>query len=390
MEVYEAKYDYVRERDDVLSFTKGEKFQITSKTNEKWWAAKKVSDNSHGYVPSVYLQPCQEKVIGRLLPEGRLDTKEHRIHLQALAEIHKKVKPLPAHVIGQALGVELYSSDEDEMPQRVVPQKPIKMPVHKHTGLRLEGLARDKQPSQHARSLSHKGVPVGVGKTPSPTSPTLPTPPPMSPNRLPSYKKHSWPHSGGIELPPAYNQQPLHHMSPPPMASPPPPDYDMGDSIKDQNDMPFHHMLNSSGRFSSLSSEESNDRSPTSPGGDDAFQIKPKPLPNPVKESREHKQLHRELRMSYKSGNVLPQKPELMVVHRERKLEEKRKEQLREQKSRRTSMEIKLLERQEKERVEEEKEQRMMKMKEQEAIAEERKPEFMKVRLKQTNSLPRS
>ena len=54
---------------------------------------------------------------------------------------------------------------------------------------------------------------------------------------------------------------------------------------------------------------------------------------------------------SYKSGNVLPQKPELMVVHRERKLEEKRKEQLREQKSRRTSMEIKLLERQEKERV---------------------------------------
>ena len=56
MEVYEAKYDYVRERDDVLSFTKGEKFHITSKTNEKWWAAKKVSDNSHGYVPSVYLQ----------------------------------------------------------------------------------------------------------------------------------------------------------------------------------------------------------------------------------------------------------------------------------------------------------------------------------------------
>ncbi|XP_033648035.1 bromodomain-containing protein 4-like isoform X1 [Asterias rubens] len=359
MEVYEAKYDYVRERDDVLSFTKGEKFHITSKTNEKWWAAKKVSDNSHGYVPSVYLQPCQEKVIGRLLPEGRLDTKEHRIHLQALAEIHKKVKPLP-------------------------------VPTHTHTGLRLEGLARDKQPSQHARSLSHKGVPVGVGKTPSPTSPTLPTPPPMSPNRLPSYKKHSWPHSCGVELPPAYNQQPLHHMSPPPMASPPPPDYDMGDSIKDQNDMPFHHMLNSSGRFSSLSSEESNDRSPTSPGGDDAFQIKPKPLPNPVKDSREHKQLHRELRMSYKSGNVLPQKPELMVVHRERKLEEKRKEQLREQKSRRTSMEIKLLERQEKERVEEEKEQRMMKMKENEAIAEERKPEFMKVRLKQTNSLPRS
>ncbi len=181
MEVYEAKFDYVKERDDVLSFTKGEKFHITSKTNEKWWAAKKVVDNSHGYVPSVYLQPCQQKVIGRLLPEGRLDTKEHKIHLQALAEIHRKVKPLP--------------------------------------------------------------------------------------------------------------------VSPPPMASPPPPDYDMGDSFKDQNDMPFHHMLNSSGRFSSMSSEESNDRSPTSPGGDDAFLIKPKPLPNPVKDSKDHKQLHRELRM---------------------------------------------------------------------------------------------
>ncbi|XP_022096062.1 rho GTPase-activating protein 12-like isoform X6 [Acanthaster planci] len=303
MEVYEAKYDYVKERDDVLSFTKGEKFYITNKTNDKWWAAKKIDDNTIGYVPSIYLKPSTERIIRKLVPEVRRDTEEHKIHLRALAEIHKKIKPLPgrnrsvscpAHVIGQAIGVELDSSDEEDQPKKLPPKK--------------------------------------------------------------------------IQ------------MSPPPMASPPPPDYDLEDGALDKNDMPFHHKpVNSSGRYSSLSSEE-----------DDSLLIKPKPLPNPVKESKEHRQMHRELRLSYKTGGPLPQKSELSVVNRERRMEQKRREQEEEAKSRRTSMEIKLLERKEKEQQEEEREQRLAKMKAQEAIEEEKKPEFMKVRLKQTSSLPKT
>ncbi|XP_022096060.1 MAP7 domain-containing protein 1-like isoform X4 [Acanthaster planci] len=345
MEVYEAKYDYVKERDDVLSFTKGEKFYITNKTNDKWWAAKKIDDNTIGYVPSIYLKPSTERIIRKLVPEVRRDTEEHKIHLRALAEIHKKIKPLPAP----------------------------------KTALRLEGLAQDKPPPpQHIRSHTHRGYPLGSPDTHSPVSPTLPTPP-MSPNQLPPYKKYSWPHAGEPPMMSHHHHTP-NYMSPPPMASPPPPDYDLEDGALDKNDMPFHHKpVNSSGRYSSLSSEE-----------DDSLLIKPKPLPNPVKESKEHRQMHRELRLSYKTGGPLPQKSELSVVNRERRMEQKRREQEEEAKSRRTSMEIKLLERKEKEQQEEEREQRLAKMKAQEAIEEEKKPEFMKVRLKQTSSLPKT
>ena len=66
--------------------------------------------------------------------------------------------------------------------------------------------------------------------------------------------------------------------------------------------------VNSSGRISSLSSDESNDLpSPQSPNQrkspldlqhpDEQTFIQPKPLPNPVKSSRNHQQLHRDLKM---------------------------------------------------------------------------------------------
>ncbi|XP_038049360.1 NCK-interacting protein with SH3 domain-like isoform X6 [Patiria miniata] len=335
MEVYEARYDYKKERDDLLSFTKGEKFYITDKTNDKWWKAKKLDDHTYGYVPSTYLKLSAERVIGRIIPEGRRDTEEHKIHLRALAEIHKKVKPLPArarsascpaHVIGQAIGVELIdSSDEEDQPGKRFPPKKIQ-------SVRLP--IESKQDEE---------------------------------DELPDYLKT---------------------LPPPPMVNPPPPDYDLEDGASDRNDMPFHHKLNSSGRYPSSSSEEANDLSPTYQGVDESLLIKPKPLPNPVKESREHREMHRELRASYKTGGPLPQRAELDVVNRERSLRQRREKMDAETKSRRTSMEIKLQERKDKERMEEEKEQRLAKMREQEAIEEERKPEFMKVNLKKTNSLP--
>ena len=56
VDTYEAKFDYDRERDDVLSFHKGEHFEIVNKANDKWWVAKRLSDGTVGYVPCVYLQ----------------------------------------------------------------------------------------------------------------------------------------------------------------------------------------------------------------------------------------------------------------------------------------------------------------------------------------------
>lgn len=56
MEVYFAKYDYEKEREDILSFKEGDKFQITSKADKKWWAAYALASGEYGYVPSIYLE----------------------------------------------------------------------------------------------------------------------------------------------------------------------------------------------------------------------------------------------------------------------------------------------------------------------------------------------
>lgn len=56
MEVYVALFDYEKEREDVLSFKKGDKFRIASKSDKKWWAAYTLETRDYGYVPSKYLE----------------------------------------------------------------------------------------------------------------------------------------------------------------------------------------------------------------------------------------------------------------------------------------------------------------------------------------------
>ncbi len=56
MEVYTAKFDYDKEREDILSFKKGDMFQITSKADKKWWAAYAVESKEYGYIPSKYVE----------------------------------------------------------------------------------------------------------------------------------------------------------------------------------------------------------------------------------------------------------------------------------------------------------------------------------------------
>ena len=56
MELYVAKFDYEKEREDILSFKEGDKFHIASKADKKWWAAYALGTGEYGYVPSMYLE----------------------------------------------------------------------------------------------------------------------------------------------------------------------------------------------------------------------------------------------------------------------------------------------------------------------------------------------
>ncbi|XP_071960748.1 uncharacterized protein [Antedon mediterranea] len=410
---FKAKFDYVKERDDVLSFKKGDLFEITNKVDERWWAARAESDNSIGYVPALYLEPVKDKPIGRLVPEGRKDTVEHDYHLEALAELQSKVRPLPAHVLGQALGISVPSEDQP-------PILPYKHPLKKSTRLVQNDNETRKSKSTHraktppavaekkTRGQSVKeqrcydnipeadyddDTPIGNEETDSdvPVMAVRPTVQKGKHVRSSTYNGTSSfteQKRNGVESPAAKNvpkqnnakhsrhktvdvaydhnanpkspiaktpdKLPYHHQFPPPQEPPPPPDYDLnGEDELNEDGVPYHHQLNKSGRDSS--SDEGQPTSPVQraflPADDNPVLIPPKPLPNPVKGSRMHKDLHFELKHS--GRDVL--KPELTRIMTQRKHQKSKAELEEEKKNKRTSLEIKLQERQDRIKQEDEK-----------------------------------
>ncbi|XP_017322097.1 protein FAM107B isoform X2 [Ictalurus punctatus] len=78
--------------------------------------------------------------------------------------------------------------------------------------------------------------------------------------------------------------------------------------------------------------------------------IQPKKLINPVKTSRNHQDLHRELLMNQKRGLAPQNKPELQKVMEKRKRDQVLKAQLAEQEAhkKQTDLEIELMKRQQK------------------------------------------
>ena len=56
MAVYIAKYDFHKERDNLLSFKKGDVFEVTDQSDSLWWAARAVDSNEIGYIPSSYVE----------------------------------------------------------------------------------------------------------------------------------------------------------------------------------------------------------------------------------------------------------------------------------------------------------------------------------------------
>ncbi|XP_056380459.1 actin-associated protein FAM107A isoform X2 [Hyla sarda] len=112
--------------------------------------------------------------------------------------------------------------------------------------------------------------------------------------------------------------------------------------------------------------------------------IKPKKLLNPVKASRSHQELHRELLMNHRRGLSIDKKPELQRVlenrRRDKIIQQKRQEE--ESKKMQSPFEQELLKRQQRlEQLEKE---------EQEPKEESHAPEFIKVKenLRRTATLP--
>uniref|UniRef100_A0A3Q4B0Q8 Uncharacterized protein n=1 Tax=Mola mola TaxID=94237 RepID=A0A3Q4B0Q8_MOLML len=100
----------------------------------------------------------------------------------------------------------------------------------------------------------------------------------------------------------------------------------------------------------SLSSGRSVMAEPDYLEGDCDELIKPKKLINPVKNSRNHQDLHRELLMNHKRGLSPQNKPELQKVLEKRKREQVLKAQKEEQEAHKKSsdLEIELMKRQQK------------------------------------------
>jgi hypothetical protein len=68
-ELWIARHDYSKEKEDVLSFDKGARFKVMSKSNAEWWAVKNVDTDEVGYVPASYLEVSSFSRSRRLLIE---------------------------------------------------------------------------------------------------------------------------------------------------------------------------------------------------------------------------------------------------------------------------------------------------------------------------------
>ncbi|XP_077862374.1 uncharacterized protein LOC100368964 [Saccoglossus kowalevskii] len=421
MELYEAKFDYEKERDDVLSFRKGDQFEITHKPDSKWWAAKRVSDNAMGYVPALYLQHTKDRVVGRLIPEDirksssvlkpptsppcyspklprqltkippmtlpkqitssremkppnspsfhrtrqspcsspnlscspkfslnspklssspriagspRIPTafpmsirtsssssfnqsisssmdvspqqsplsppvstitsqtkdssteQEHNIHLQALLELQRKVKPIPAHVVKAALGAT----------NQLTNQKGDALSNEDDND---EENAKDGVPYHHKCNVNTSDYQY-TDK--------------MDDINITPYHHQCIAADAVIDDGSDDSDLPFHLKFPPPDEAPPTPDYDLEDYQFD--DMtPFHHKYH-------INAEDS---FPFPPDEEDV-EIRPKPLPNPVLQSKKHQELHRELKLISKTNPKGFDKPELTKAFAARKSAEEEKQ----------------------------------------------------------------
>ncbi|XP_076447322.1 uncharacterized protein LOC143284506 isoform X6 [Babylonia areolata] len=83
MEVFKAVADFSPPACEtglstLLSFCKGDQFEVLDKTKTDWWGARRLKDSVIGYVPSSYLQ-FEERRIEKLLPDDYHEQREKQL-----------------------------------------------------------------------------------------------------------------------------------------------------------------------------------------------------------------------------------------------------------------------------------------------------------------------
>ncbi|XP_077984114.1 uncharacterized protein LOC144438808 [Glandiceps talaboti] len=420
--MYLAKFDYDKERDDVLSFKKGDKFEVTHKPDDKWWAAKRSSDGAMGYVPALYLEPTKERIVGRLIPE---EIRQSPSHLKSLKSPPPPVSPRPPrHLLkpppsSSPKPISSSSSHDFKSPGSPSFYGKSRTPLSSSPKSSFV-FPRSPQHSPRLSSAPRLGESSGLSPSPRLThspklsrSPKLSTSPKLSESSKLSGATESLtlsvsPHTSSVfshsisssidsspqpsplspvstitaqALTEDSSQEAEHNIhlqallelqkkvKPIPGIADNVGNNNEDDDDDDDDDLPFHL------KYHMHSTDES--VSPTEEPED--FELrKPKPLPNPVLSSKTHQELHRELRMKSREGKrEVFDKPELKKAFEARRNTQKMREIEEAKKKNRTSLDIKLMKQQEKLKEEEDKK------KQETSIPEDGdKPEFMKVKLR--------
>ncbi|KAK7482770.1 hypothetical protein BaRGS_00025936 [Batillaria attramentaria] len=354
MEVFRAVSDFTAPNADsnILSFSKGDTFEVfDSRQKVDWWGARRLNDNTIGYVPSKYLQ-YEERRIGKLLPENYHEHREKHLKRFAAMQNSDQHKHPVRQRVGERRPVCGHVSSRDYCNQSSVADYWQHLGVLRTRSHVPEGLLFHRVFVNVSRG--YEDFDPEIDYLPPPAAETLPDiPTPDYDPDTPVAERNSFvfiekfkdviTHINTIEE--LYSEIPE-----------PDPDY-----LNDEDSTDFPPPPPPiSGDESSQAASKDVPASPTSSakptvigvrnGGvsspeEEGQLIQPRKLSNPCMESRERQALHKELLMNYKLGKDVLKKPELDKALQKRKEAQKRKEWEEMHANKRTSLELKLEER---------------------------------------------
>ncbi|XP_076447320.1 uncharacterized protein LOC143284506 isoform X4 [Babylonia areolata] len=334
MEVFKAVADFSPPACEtglstLLSFCKGDQFEVLDKTKTDWWGARRLKDSVIGYVPSSYLQ-FEERRIEKLLPDDYHEQREKQLKTFVTMQNSSHHKH-PVSIYGE-FGVPM---DYD-----IPPLDPVLPADH---GLLV--------PAEDAENCNFDTL------LPPPSDLLLPPPAEELYSEVP-------------EPVPDYHEDEDSNDFPPP---PPPIVQDDPEPTSPTDTTTTATPTVIGVRNGAVSSPE-----------EEGEQIQPRKLFNPCVVSRERQALHKELLLNYKLGKDVLQKPELNKILAKRKDTQKRKEWEEMQANKRTSLELRLEE--QANRLKEKEETDKMK-----TISEdEKQPEFVQMHRRITHKTPTS
>jgi hypothetical protein len=153
-ELWIARHDYSKEKEDVLSFDKGARFKVMSKSNAEWWAVKNVDTDEVGYVPASYLEAVEQTIEACELKE---DAEQPGPDVQPLPnklDIREKIMQV-AQRKEPPTGKAVTEPDEDE----VIQITPKKVPHPTSSSTSHKKLHKELQLSNKLGGVKQLGMP---------------------------------------------------------------------------------------------------------------------------------------------------------------------------------------------------------------------------------------